>query len=566
MTLMAVSEDHPLPSSGDPLIGTAIGGRYVVHKRIARGGMGSVYQGVHVELGRTVAIKVLSQTYANDDEAVRRFQREARAASKIDHPNIVQILDLGRLDSGEPYLVMELLEGEDLADHIGNQGAMSPTEALEILKPVASALDAVHRDGLLHRDIKPANIFLAKRPDGEIVPKLLDFGLAALRETPEHDRLTREGIVVGTPHYVSPEAAEGENVDERTDVYSLGLVTFEMLTGVLPIDSQRPMSLLYAKVRRPAPTMSQRTGRSFAPALEQLIARTLSRTPSKRPAKAGELVSLLEAVIKDLPKDGSAGEIPREETAEQRLVKPEPKVSKPAKPEPRVTPRVRHSEPLEIPTERRMRLILMGAIVFALILGAWSIWYAVSSSSRTPEREPSVRRDDPPPEPAPVAAEPDLPIVEAPEPAPIEPIEPTEPIEPPLAAVEPPPLAPIARRPRPPAEQAPAPSPEVAPPRQEPVAALETDANRAASLTREAGTALISGQLPRARQLYRQATYADNGHAPAWRGLGVASERMGLAPEAASAYRQYLRLAPTAGDAAEVRRRLARLEDQAPEP
>src|SRR5690606_14739903 len=135
-------------------------------------------------------------------EAVKRFQREARAASRIDHPNIVAILDLGRLDTGEPYLVMELLEGEDLADLIAREGPMRPARVVELLAPIANALDAVHREGLLHRDIKPANIFLAKKPDGTAVPKLLDFGLAALRDGPDADRLTREGIVVGTPHYV----------------------------------------------------------------------------------------------------------------------------------------------------------------------------------------------------------------------------------------------------------------------------------------------------------------------------------------------------------------------------
>ncbi len=293
----------------DPRIGLEIADRYVIHERIARGGMGAIYRGVHLELGRTVAIKVLNDVYARDREAVCRFEREARCASRIDHPNIVAILDLGRLESGEPYLVMEALEGEDLADRIEREAPLSPERVLSILKPIASALDAVHREGLLHRDVKPANIFLAARGDGSIVPKLLDFGLAALRDPPAKDRLTREGVVVGTPHYLSPEGAQGERVDERADVYSLGLVAFEMLTGVLPIDG-RATSLLYEKVRRPAPTLSERTGTQFAPPIEELIARTLSRTREKRPASAGAFVAELEEIVGALTADTTRLDLP----------------------------------------------------------------------------------------------------------------------------------------------------------------------------------------------------------------------------------------------------------------
>ncbi|MCZ7683814.1 MAG: serine/threonine protein kinase [Sandaracinaceae bacterium] len=187
---MRASDDMP---SVDPLIGAEIGGRYVVHELLARGGMGAVYQGVHLELGRAVAVKVLSSAYAREEEAVKRFQREARTAGRIDHPNIVAILDLGRLGSGEPYLVRELLEGVDLADCIAREAPMRPDRVVELLRPVANALDMVHAEGLLHRDIKPANIFLAARPDGSVTPKLLDFGLAALRDGTDADRLTREG-------------------------------------------------------------------------------------------------------------------------------------------------------------------------------------------------------------------------------------------------------------------------------------------------------------------------------------------------------------------------------------
>ncbi len=387
---MRASDDMP---SVDPLIGVEIGGRYVVHELLARGGMGAVYKGVHLELGRAVAVKVLSSAYAREEEAVKRFQREARTAGRIDHPNIVAILDLGRLGSGEPYLVMELLEGVDLADCIAREAPMRPDRVVELLRPVANALDMVHAEGLLHRDIKPANIFLAARPDGAVTPKLLDFGLAALRDGTDADRLTREGIVVGTPHYVSPEAAEGEPVDERTDVYSLGLVAFEMLAGVLPIESERPISLMYAKVRRPAPTLSQRTGKSFPPAIEQLIARTLSRTPERRPASAGAFVEALAAAVRELPPDATDVDLPKVDDA--------------AREEPERERAMVPSGPMPLPGERRLGWIV--AVIAALSLSAIGLgaWLATREEAHAPVVEETARPEPPATEREPAAGDPE---------------------------------------------------------------------------------------------------------------------------------------------------------------
>jgi serine/threonine protein kinase len=531
------------------LIGSTIAERYTVRRRLATGGMGTVYEAVHVELGRMVAVKVLSAGYSSHREAIARFQREARAAGRIEHPNIVQILDLGNLDSGEPYLVMELLEGEDLADRIARQGALTPQEVVEILEPIARALDAVHREGVLHRDVKPANIFLAKRIDGTEVPKLLDFGLAALQGTPEHERLTKAGIVVGTPEYVSPEAAEGKELDERTDVYSLGLVAFEMLTGVLPIDSDTPIAVLHAKVRRPAPTMSQRTGRTYPPALEELLGRTLSRTPSNRPRSAGELVSELKKLAGTLPAVMViARKLPHLPSQQRRYPS---------------TAETQTSLPMV-----RGRFWLATAAVIALV-GGLAIWLAHW------EPEPTPVASTTPTSPAHPRAEPELalPVIEAapeipmPEPAPSrrEVVARTVPT--------------VQEAPRPPAIPVPAEAPARAeePARVEEPAQVEepvrtegasadpgappvVNSARIEALVREAGSMLLRGQMPRARALYREAAYADPDNSMAWRGLGIASERMGLAPEAASAYRNYLRIAPAAADARQIRERLERME------
>ncbi|MEQ8458908.1 MAG: tetratricopeptide repeat protein [Sandaracinaceae bacterium] len=538
----------------DPLVGAEIAGRYRVDRRVASGGMGDVYEGEHIELGRRVAIKVLSPSYSRNEEAVARFLREARSASRIDHPAIVDIIDLGRLDSGEPYLVMELLDGEDLADVIAREAPVTAARVVELLGPVAQALDAVHEQGILHRDIKPANIFLSARSDGSVKPKLLDFGLAALREAPDEEKLTRDGIVVGTPHYVSPEAAEGEPVDQRTDVYSLGLVAFELMAGTLPFDGEKPMSLLYAKVRRPAPTLSAKTGRNFDPDVERLIGRTLSRTPSKRPETCGELLRELQRIAESLPADSTLVDLPDASAKEAADSK---EAGVPERERPMVPSEI------DIPGHGMPWRTIGIAAALLLLLGVGIAWRMGGD-----ETAPTARAEASGEE-----AEPTLPILETD-------IASAPPTPPPTAAEEPeaqeaaaspdeaePAAEPTPRRPRvtarapqeAAAEEPAAPATTTPGPAAESPQA-ESDPERAAALAREGGTAILRGQFPRARQLYRQATYADPGHAGAWRGLGLASERMGLAPEAANAYQRYLRLAPSASDAAQVRERLARLQ------
>lgn len=513
----------------DPLIGRDLDERWIVLEAIARGGMGTVYRGVHIELGREAAIKVLSPAYARSDEAVLRFLREARTTARIDHPNIVAILDLGRLEGEAPYLVMELLEGEDLADLIAREAPVSLGRTLELLAPIARALDAVHAAGLLHRDVKPANIFLAQRPDGSVSPTLIDFGLAALRQETDEDRLTRDGIVVGTPHYVSPEAAEGDPIDVRADVYSLGLVAYELLTGVLPIDGAEAGALLVQKVRRPAPTMSHRTGASYPPALEQLIARTLSRTPAKRPASAGAFIEALEALAGE---DGASPvSAPRVEAAPQS-----------------VDPSARQSSAPSLPrVKRRVGLASAAVVASAVALVAWAPWSDDGIVAR-PLARIAPHEDPAPSTPLRSAAA---------HPAPEERRSPSPSTRPRSATRRSPPASPPVVEPlRARSATAPRVSPLESPLERAP------DLDRASTLVREGGAALLRGRFPRARELFREATEIDDTHAAAWRGLGLASERMGMAPEAARAYRRYLALASDAQDSDRVRERLASLTER----
>lgn len=492
----------------DPLLGRELDGRWVVLEPLARGGMGTVYRGAHLELGRAVAIKVLSHAQSASEEAVLRFLREARTAAEIDHPNIAPILDLGRLESGAPYLVMELLEGEDLAEVIAREAPMPLSRILELLGPVAQAIDAVHAAGLLHRDIKPANVFLAQRPDGRMMPTLVDFGLATRIESEnsgEERRLTREGVVVGTPHYVSPEAAEGAPIDARSDIYSLGLIVFEMLTGLLPIDGDDALTLLVERVRKPAPSLSGRSGRSFPLALERVMADTLSRRVERRPATAHALIAQLAEL------DGHPEANPPEPSAH---------IEEPSAP----------GAPIRPSTTRRRRLgLALAALVMMLSVGLLAPW----SMSSEPEivARPLPRRSERVPAPVPS---------EAPEARASAEVQSSTEASP---TVEPIPTP----RPSPPDATSSLP-------------ARPRDPARAVALVEEGRAAFLRGRFPQARTLFRQAADTDRTHADAWRGLGIASERMGLIPEAATAYRRYLALNAGASDAAQVRERLERLE------
>ncbi|MFW5741483.1 MAG: serine/threonine-protein kinase, partial [Myxococcota bacterium] len=215
------------------LVGRIIGEKYRVHSLIGEGGMGTVYEAEHLQIGRRVAIKVLNRAHLGRKEAVARFHQEARAAGAIGHPNICEIYDVGRLDDGSPYLVMERLHGKTLADRINIEGALPFEDVITILTQVLSALVAAHEKGIIHRDIKPENIFLAERVGCAPVVKILDFGISKSADDSDLS-LTRTGMVMGTPFYMAPEQARGEHIDHRVDIYACGVILYEALTGRRP--------------------------------------------------------------------------------------------------------------------------------------------------------------------------------------------------------------------------------------------------------------------------------------------------------------------------------------------
>jgi serine/threonine protein kinase len=273
--------------------GRLIAGRYRLLRVLGEGAMGIVWEAVHVELGRPVAIKVLTEAALTTDSCAERFAREARAACRIDHPNVVRVLDFGRLPAGAPFLVMELLAGETLEDvlerRLGSRQPMALAEVCRWLAPIAKALDVAHALGIVHRDVKPANIMRIEREGEDPRYVLVDFGLASLYAQGDA-RLTKVGAVLGTPAYLAPEGAAGDRVDARADVYSLACIAFELLTGHVPHERDTLMQTLTAKLTEPAPRLSDVAGYQFLAPLEALMASALATDPNARPSTAGDLV------------------------------------------------------------------------------------------------------------------------------------------------------------------------------------------------------------------------------------------------------------------------------------
>src|SRR5215831_1010126 len=274
------------------LTGRTLDQKYYLESKLGVGGMGTVYRAGRLLIGDRVAVKVLHPDQMADPQAVERFRREAQTAACLKHPNVVTVYDFGVSREGLNYQVMELAEGESLRSLVERHGRPSETVAAEIIRQVCAALDEAHRQGIVHRDIKPENILVQIIPGGLQV-KLLDFGIAALRDV-NAGRLTRTGAVVGTPHYMSPEQCLGEELDGRSDIYSLGIVLFEMLTGVVPFDSPTTTAIVIKHVNDPPPR-PRILNPKISPAVESVVLRALQKRRGARPQTAGEMARELIA-------------------------------------------------------------------------------------------------------------------------------------------------------------------------------------------------------------------------------------------------------------------------------
>jgi serine/threonine-protein kinase len=279
--------------------GELLAGKYLLDDLLGVGGMGEVYRATNVSLGRKVAIKLLSPEYVNNEDDVNRFLREARAAAAVRHTNVVDVLDVAREDNGTPFIVQELLSGEDLERYLRSRGGrLGPSESLEIMIPVADAVAAAHAQKVVHRDLKPANIFLA-RDRNQIVPKVLDFG-AALFPTIAERSAKEARMLIGTPHYMAPEQIVDKTaVDSRSDVWALGVILYEMMVGETPFEAETAQGVLNKVKTVNVPPLRSRV--PDAPVeLEQIVAKCTNRDRLMRYPDAGAAHVALEAVRKKM--------------------------------------------------------------------------------------------------------------------------------------------------------------------------------------------------------------------------------------------------------------------------
>ncbi len=276
--------DAPNPES---LVGSVLAGRYRLVKLLGWGAMGAVYVGEHLKIGRKDAIKVLKASLARDPEAVARFARGARNASAIRHPNVCTVYDFSDTSDGLQFLAMELVDGESLTSLLRREGPLSLDRAARIAIQAASALQAAHDMGIVHRDMKPDNVMLTKDRDGNDVAKVVDFDIAKGSAEGEERGVTRMGFVVGTPEYMSPEQLTGDPLDGRSDVYSLGIVLFRMISGDLPYRSKSTQELMVDRLTRdPLKLADVAPGLDFPRPVQQLLDRTLARDREARPENA----------------------------------------------------------------------------------------------------------------------------------------------------------------------------------------------------------------------------------------------------------------------------------------
>ena len=325
---------HPKGGEVDPRIGTLLADRYRIDALVGEGGMGKVYAAEHVLMRKRLAVKVLRRELTSVPEVVARFEREAMAAGNIEHPNVAAATDFGKLPDGAVFLVLEFVSGRSLRDEIA-RGAMQVDRALHVARQISSALSAAHAQGIVHRDLKPENVMLVEKGGDPDFVKVLDFGIAkvplgdAAGAQKAGNPITKAGMVFGTPEYMAPEQALGQNVDGRADLYALGVIFFEMLSGVRPFSSQSSVGILGQQLSKPTPTFAERSpGLIVPPAAEQIAHKLLARDASERFQTAPELSRAIDALLAPIPgqgvyrytlSDGSRGSLSGAEASQPSL-------------------------------------------------------------------------------------------------------------------------------------------------------------------------------------------------------------------------------------------------------
>jgi serine/threonine protein kinase len=398
-------------------IGSHIAGKYRLEMILGRGGMGTVYRATHTWTGRPVAVKLLHHELAHDAASVTRFLREARAAAAVRHPNAVDVLDMGQDETGAAYLVLELLEGDTLGAYLEAHRPLPVEDAVRCLVPVLEALEELHRAGVVHRDLKPANIFLAKGTRGGMIPKLLDFGVAKVLES-NSSMVTTTGIVVGTPAYMAPEQAAGNgNIGPWTDVWAMGTVLYECLTGELPFSAPTPSLMLVDVMTKTAPRLITKRP-DLGAELCAVIDRALAKDPGERfPSCSALADALCRAAGMEHPSGVIAAPLraptttsPFADTQAQRTPVPPhvttgPASKVPQRSEPPATGPTATAGRMSSPRLRPTSLAILAAIAVAVVGGVLALRYSVAVVPRDTGgiSPPAIPVANTPPSPAPVA-------------------------------------------------------------------------------------------------------------------------------------------------------------------